>query len=67
MWWFDSSGLPPAAPATGAWVDATLTLEGPGRGGASRCTFTVEGERLRVRIEHAADGSTVLEGTYSRA
>ena len=70
MWWFDSSGAPPAGPSTGSWVDGTLTLELSGPAGASRYAFTVDGERLRVRIEHAPDGATwasFLEGTYARA
>jgi hypothetical protein len=67
LWWFDSTGTVPPAPATGSWEGATLTLE---LAGASRCSFTVAEERLQVRVERATDGSSwavVLEGTYSRA
>jgi hypothetical protein len=70
MWWFDSAGAVPTGPSTGGWVGSTLTLELAGPAGSSRYAFTVEDERLQVRIDHAADGSTwatFLEGTYSRA
>ena len=70
MWWFDSAGPLPSGPSTGTWVDATLTLELSGPAGASRYAFTVDGEQLRVRVEHAVDGTSwarFLDGTYSRA
>ena len=70
MWWFDSASPVPAAPSTGTWADRTLTLELAGAHGSSRYAFTVEDERLHVRVDNAADGATwtnFLEGTYSRA
>ncbi len=70
MFWFDSTGFVPPAPATGTWDGNTLTLEYAAEGfGHGRYVWILGNGEMQQRIESSPDGkewATFLDGKYTR-
>jgi hypothetical protein len=71
LYWFDSLGFVPPAPASGVWKGDTLTLVRASFHGAARHMYQFQSaDRYSVRIDYAWEGETweeVLTGNYQRA
>jgi hypothetical protein len=70
MYWFDSMGFPPRAPARGSWDGDTLVLQDQHPMGHTRYTYRFESpDRYTMRLENSLDGEKwqpFIEGTYTR-
>jgi hypothetical protein len=70
MYWFDSMGFPPRAPARGAWGDEGLVLRDEHPMGHTRYTYRFDGtDRYTLRIETSLDGqkwTPFIEGSYHK-
>jgi hypothetical protein len=70
LYWFDTLGFVPPAPASGVWRGDTLTLVRASFRGAARHTYTFHSpDAYTIRIDYAWEGETweeVLTATYRR-
>ena len=71
MYWFDSMGSVPKAPAKGRLDGQRLVFAQEGPMGHSRYTYDLQADgRYRFSIEHSQDGkswATFMDGAYRRA
>jgi hypothetical protein len=71
LYWFDSLGFVPPAPASGLWRGDTLTLVRASFRGAARHKYTFHSpDAYTIRIDYAWEGETweeVLTGSYQRS
>ena len=70
LFWYDSLGYTPPAPASGGWVGNTLTLvRGSLRGNARHVYEVVDDNTYNMKIQFSPDAegwNDVLTGTYKR-
>jgi len=70
MYWFDTLGQPPAAPAKGRFEGERLVFEAPSPMGRARYTYEPKREgEFDFRIEHSRDGrewQPFVEARYVR-
>ena len=71
LYWFNSMGIDPGAPALGTWEGNVLRFQHQHDMGHSRYTYTFDGsDSYTFTLEHSPDGQewmTFLQGTYKRA
>ena len=71
LYWFDSLGYQPPAPASGLWVGDTLSLTRASMRGAARHIYSFDGDNaFRLVIDYSPDRGenwhNVLTGDYRR-
>jgi hypothetical protein len=71
LYWFDSLGYQPPAPASGLWTGDTLSLTRPSMRGVARHVYTFEGaDAFHLAIDYSSDRGEnwqhVLSGQYRR-